>query len=426
MALYREMNKEQLTSELASLQKQYGEYQAKGLKLDLSRGKPDKQQTDLSLPMLDVLKSTDPLRSEDGADVCNYGVPDGLPEARRLMGELLGLDPSLVFMGGNSSLNLMHDCMGLGFVHGFPGGNGGWHKEATAKILCPVPGYDRHFSVSAHFGFELVNVPMTNEGPDMDEVARLVKDPKVKGIWCVPKYQNPLGITFSDEVVRKLAALSPAAGDFRIFWDNAYAVHDLEPGKGDVLLNLMDELRKTGKEDLVIMFSSTSKITFPGAGISAIGASENNIAWIKKHFSLQTIGYDKVNMLRHLKFLPDINAVNALMARHAAFLKPKFGAVQEALNRDLKPAGVGSWTDPRGGYFVSLDLLDGCAKRTIQLCKEAGVVLTGAGAPFPHGIDPDDKNIRIAPTFASVDEVKTCAALLCLCAKIACAEKLLA
>ncbi|MCL2856495.1 MAG: aminotransferase class I/II-fold pyridoxal phosphate-dependent enzyme [Oscillospiraceae bacterium] len=425
MATYREMSKQELEALLCDLQKEYEGYKAKGLKLDLSRGKPDKAQLELSMPMLDVLSAADVLAGEDGTDARNYGVLDGLPEAKKLMAQILELAPEQVFVGGASSLNLMHDCMGLGFLHGYPGGNGGWYKEGKVKFLCPAPGYDRHFSVTEHFGIELVSVPMTGEGPDMAEVERLVADPAVKGIWCVPKYQNPLGLTFSDEVVRAFARLSPAAGDFRIFWDNAYNVHDLYPGEGDQLLNLMDELKATGKEDMVLMFSSTSKITFAGSGISAIGCSAANMAWVKKHFGFQIIGYDKVNMLRHVKFLPDIAAVKSHMVKHAQLLRPKFEAVRNTLEDNLGETGVASWTNPRGGYFVSLDILEGCAVRTIALCKEAGVVMTGAGAPFPYGKDPEDKNIRIAPSFAPLGEVKQAAALLCLCAKIACVEKLL-
>ena len=425
MSAYREMTKQQLESELSSLMQSYGEYQAKGLSLDLSRGKPDSAQLDLSLPLLDALRPGDLLKSENGLDTRNYGGPDGIPEAKRLMAQLLDVLPQEVFVGGSSSLNLMHDCMSLGFTHGFPGGGGGWHK-GNAKFLCPAPGYDRHFAVAEHFGFELITVPMLGDGPDMNEVERLVSNPAVKGMWCVPKYQNPLGITFSDEVVRRIAALTPAAGDFKIFWDNAYAVHDLYPGRGDVLLSLMDELRKTGREDMALIFASTSKITFAGAGISALGASEGNIAYIKKHLGLQTIGYDKINMLRHTKFLPDLNAVNAHMAKHAEILRPKFEAVLSALDSNLSQAGIADWTKPRGGYFISLDVLPGCAARTVQLCKEAGVIMTGAGATFPYGKDNADRNIRIAPTFASIGEIQEAAGLLCLCAKIACAEKLLA
>jgi len=425
MPTYREMDKQQLGAELATLLKEYDAYKAKGLKLDLSRGKPDSAQLDLSLPMMDVLSATDSLAGEDGTDARNYGGPDGLPEAKRLMSQILEVAPEQVFMGGSSSLNMMHDCMGIGFIHGFPGGSGGWYKQGKVKFLCPCPGYDRHFALTDHFGIELISVPMTGEGPDMTVVEQLVADPAVKGIWCVPKYQNPLGLTFSDDVVRALARLSPAAGDFRIFWDNAYAVHDLYPGEGDELLNLMDELRSAGKEDMALMFTSTAKITFAGAGISAIGASATNIAYIKKHFGLQTICYDKVNMLRHVKFLPDIAAVKSHMQKHAQLLRPKFEAVLSALEDNLAETGTASWTNPKGGYFVSLDLLEGCAARTVALCKEAGVVMTGAGAPFPYGKDPQDKNIRIAPTFAPLGEVKQAAGLLCLCAKIACVEKLL-
>ena len=331
MATYREMSKQQLEALLLDLQKEHDGYKAKGLRLDLSRGKPEKAQLDLSMPMLDVMTAADSLTGEDGTDVRNYGVPGGLPEAKRLMAQILEIAPEQVFMGGSSSLNLMHDCVGLGFLHGYPGGKGGWYKEGKVKFLCPCPGYDRHFAITDHFGIELVSVPMTSEGPDMAEVERLVADPAVKGIWCVPKYSNPLGLTFSDEVVRAFARLSPAAGDFRIFWDNAYAVHDFYPDQGDELLNLMDELQSTGKEDMVLMFTSTAKITFAGGGISAIGASAANMAHINKHFGLQTICYDKVNMLRHVKFLPDIAAVKAHMAKHAQLLRPKFEAVLSAL-----------------------------------------------------------------------------------------------
>lgn len=426
MGAYSQMTKSQLGEELKSLMQEYAGYKSKGLKLDLSRGKPAREQLDLSLPMLDILGSKDSLTSEDGIDTRNYGGPDGILPAKKLMGEILGISPGNVFMGGGSSLNLMHDCMGIGFAHGYPGGNGGWHKE-KAKFLCPAPGYDRHFSVSEHFGFELLPLPMNNDGPDMDRVEQLVQDSAVKGIWCVPKYQNPLGITFSDEVVMRLAALKPAAGDFKIFWDNAYTVHDLYPGRDeDTLLNLMGELEKTGNQDMVLMFASTAKITFAGGGISAVGGSDATMAYLKKHFSFQAINYDKVNMLRHVKFLPDLGAVRKHMQAHADILRPKFEAVLSILDLSLTKTEIAKWTKPKGGYFISLDVMDGCAGRTIELCKQAGVVMTGAGAAFPYGKDPADKNIRIAPSFAPLNEVEEAAGLLCLCAKIACAEKLIA
>jgi len=425
MTAYQQMTPAQLAQEVKVLREKFDEYKNMGLKLDLSRGKPDGSQLDLALPMMGVLKETQDFMTETGFDSRNYGLLEGIPEARRLMAEILELEPDEVIVGGNSSLNLMHDCVGIGFVHGYPGGKGGWYKEGNIKFLCPCPGYDRHFAVTQHFGFELVSVDMKEDGPDMDAVEELVKDPAVKGMWCVPKYQNPLGITFSDDVVRRLANLSPAAPDFRIFWDNAYAVHDLEPGKGDKLLNLMAELKKAGKPDMALFFTSTSKISFAGAGIAAVGGSAANIAWLKKHFGLQMISGDKVNQLRHARYFKNKAGIMAHMEKQAALLRPKFEAVLDTLERELAPAGVASWNKPRGGYFIPLDVMDGCAKRTVALCSEAGMVLTGAGATFPYGVDPRDRNIRIAPTYAKLDEIKTAASLLCLCAKLACAEKLL-
>lgn len=425
MTAYQKMTPAQLAQEVQVLREQYEVYKNKGLKLDLSRGKPDGDQLDLAMPMFGILKDQQDFLDETGFDCRNYGVLEGIPEARRLMGEILELEPDEVIVGGSSSLNLMHDCVGIGFLHGFPGGKGGWRKEETVKFLCPSPGYDRHFAVTEHFGFELIAVPMQSDGPDMDVVEELVKDAAVKGIWCVPKYQNPMGITFSDEVVRRMANLSPAAGDFRIFWDNAYAVHDLEPGKGDKLLSLMAELKKAGKPDMALFFTSTSKISFAGAGIAAVGGSAANIAWLKKHFGLQMISGDKINQLRHARYFKNMDGILSHMEKQAALLRPKFDAVLDALERELAPTGVASWTRPRGGYFIPLDVMDGCAKRTVALCKEAGVVMTGAGATFPYGNDPKDRNIRIAPTFAQTKDVEMAASLLCLCVRLACGEKLL-
>ncbi len=425
MTAYQKMTPAQLAQEVQELQEQYEAYKNKGLRLDLSRGKPDGYQLDLAMPMFDLLKDKQDFLDETGFDCRNYGVLEGIPEARRLMGEILELEPDEVIVGGSSSLNLMHDCVGIGFLHGFPGGKGGWRKEETIKFLCPSPGYDRHFAVTEHFGFELVTVPMKDDGPDMDVVEEQVKDAAVKGIWCVPKYQNPMGITFSDEVVRRMANLSPAAGDFRIFWDNAYAVHDLEPGKGDKLLSLMAELKKAGKPDMALFFTSTSKISFAGAGIAAAGGSAANIAWLKKHFGLQMISGDKVNQLRHARYFKNMDGIMSHMEKQAALLRPKFDAVLDTLERELAPTGVARWTRPRGGYFIPLDVMDGCAGRTVALCKEAGVVMTGAGATFPYGNDPKDRNIRIAPTFAQTKDVEMAASLLCLCVRLACGEKLL-
>jgi len=420
------MEKDALAAELSGLNAKYVSLREAGFKLDLSRGKPGADQLELSMPMFDALGSSDAMLAENGFDCRNYGLLEGIPEARRLMADILEADPEEVLVGGNSSLNLMHDCVSIGFIHGYPGGNGGWHKADKVKFICPAPGYDRHFSIAEHFGFELVAVPMLSGGPDMDAVEQLVRDPAVKGVWCVPKYSNPSGVTFSDETVRRMAGLSPAAGDFRIFWDNAYAVHDLYPEKPDVLLNLPDELKKTGKQDMALIFTSTAKITFPGGGISAMCASPANISWLKKHYSYQTICFDKINMLRHAKFLPDLAAVKEHMKKHAAILAPKFAAVLNTLESELGGLGVASWNSPNGGYFISLDVMDGCAKRVVALCKDAGVTLTGAGATFPYGIDRHDANIRLAPTFATPDEVEKAAELLCLCVRIAAAEKELA
>ncbi|MDR2908461.1 MAG: aminotransferase class I/II-fold pyridoxal phosphate-dependent enzyme [Oscillospiraceae bacterium] len=424
MSAYREMNRDSIGAELSSLRRRYQQMQQKGLMLNISRGKPGADQLDLSRGLLSVISESDSLLAEDGTDCGNYGVLEGIPEAKRLMADILELEPEEVIVGGSSSLNLMHDCVSIGYLFGYPGGTGGWGKEENIKFLCPSPGYDRHFSVTEHFGFELVVVPMNAGGPDMDVVEHLVQDKSVKGIWCVPKYSNPEGKTFSDETVRRLAAISPMAPDFRVFWDNAYAVHDLFPSEPDTLLSLMAELKSNGRQDMALMFTSTSKVTFPGGGISAIGASRANIAWLKKHFAPQVIGYDKINMLRHAKFLPDLEAVKKHKAKHAAILRPKFDAVLKTLDKELSGLEIASWTQPRGGYFISLDVMDGCAKRVVELCKEAGLILTGSGATYPYGMDPRDANIRIAPSFATADEVKTASELLALCVRLAAAEKL--
>ena len=427
MAEYKSLSPQQLRRELEALRQQYEAAQKKGLRLDMSRGKPGVTQLALSLGALDAVGSASSLKAEDGTNVCNYGAPLGLYEARRLMGEILELPPEQVIMGGNSSLNLMFDCVSQAYTHGLPGGKGPWCRQETVKFLCPVPGYDRHFAVTGHFGIEMIPVPMTESGPDMDVVEKLVAgDDAVKGIWCVPKYSNPTGYTYSDETVRRFGALSPAAGDFRIYWDNAYAVHHLyaTDGKKDTLLNLMEELEKTGREDMAFLFTSTSKITFSGAGIAAVAASKTNIDCLKRRFALQTIGHDKVNQLRHVRFLRDITGIEAHMKRHEALLRPKFELVVRALSRELGPLGIASWTNPRGGYFISFDTLPGCAKRVIALCGKAGVTMTPAGATFPLGQDPEDKNVRIAPTFPDMEELREATDLFCLCVKIASLEKL--
>ena len=420
---YASLNDGELKSLHQSLLAEYNGAKAQGLHLDMSRGKPESAQFQISMPMLNFLNEDD-FFDENGNDCRNYGFLDGVPEAKRLMAEILGITPAEIFVGGNSSLNLMHDCMSFAHIHGLPSGVP-WGKQEDVKILCPSPGYDRHFAISEHFGYQLVAVDMNSEGPDMDAVESLIKDSSVKGIWCVPKYSNPQGITYSDNTVRRLAALKPAADDFRIFWDNAYAIHDLYPGEDDILLNLMDELKNYDNADLVFMFTSTSKVTFAGAGICALGASEDNIAWFKRHVSVQNISYDKMNQLRHARFLPDLKAAKAHMEKQADYLRPKFKIVLDCLESELEPLGIASWERPKGGYFVTLDVMEGSAKRVVQLCKEAGVVMTSAGATHPYGNDPLDRTIRIAPTYPTPEELEKAVALFCLCVKLASVEHFL-
>lgn len=422
--MYREYGNEKLTSVLAELQGEYAKVKAQGLALNMARGVPGPDQIELGAPILDALRSTDSLKAEDGSSCGTYGCFDGIPEAKRLMAEILDVQPEDIFMGGSSSLNLMHDLTTFCMLYPLPGSDKGWRDQGKVKFLCPSPGYDRHFGVSQHLGLELVMVPMTSIGPDMDMVETLVKDPAVKGMWSIPKYSNPTGITYSDETVRRIANLSPAAKDFRIFWDNAYAVHDLHPDAPDRLLPLMAELRKVGNEDLVFMFSSTSKVSFPGGGISAVAASKNNLDFIKKHMFFQTISFDKLNQLRHARYFKNLSGIQAHMRKHAEKLLPKFSLVLDMLETELGGLGIASWEKPRGGYFIALDTMEGCAKRVVELCKEAGVALTPAGATHPYGNDPNDKTIRIAPTFPGLDELSQAISLLCLCVKIAAAEKL--
>ena len=417
MKTYAEMSREELLSEKASLEERYNEFKARGLKLDMSRGKPCKEQLDLSVALNDVADYV-----SDGVDVRNYGMLDGIPSCKKLFADLMGVKPENVIVGPTSSLNLMFDYVSQCYTHG--AGSTPWCKLDKVKFLCPVPGYDRHFTILEHFGIEMINVDMKQDGPDMDEIEELVKDPSVKGMFCVPKYSNPQGITFSDDVVRRIAALKPAAEDFRIVWDNAYCVHDLVED-GDKLLNIFDVLPEYGNDDMVVEVCSTSKITFPGAGISAIIASDNNIKMIKSRLSAQVISYDKMNQHRHVVFFGDANGVLNHMKKHAAILKPKFDIVIKTLNEELAGKGIASWFAPKGGYFISLDVMDGCAKRVGELCKEAGVTLTSVGATYPYGKDPNNKNIRIAPSFPPVDELSLAAELLCICTRLAAAEKLL-
>ena len=393
MKTYAEMSREELLSEKASLEERYNEFKARGLKLDMSRGKPCKEQLDLSVALNDVADYV-----SDGVDVRNYGMLDGIPSCKKLFADLMGVKPENVIVGPTSSLNLMFDYVSQCYTHG--AGSTPWCKLDKVKFLCPVPGYDRHFTILEHFGIEMINVDMKQDGPDMDAIEKLVKDPSVKGMFCVPKYSNPQGITFSDDVVRRIAALKPAAEDFRIVWDNAYCVHDLVED-GDKLLNIFDVLPEYGNDDMVVEVCSTSKITFPGAGISAIIASDNNIKMIKSRLSAQVISYDKMNQHRHVVFFGDANGVLNHMKKHAAILKPKFDIVIKTLNEELAGKGIASWFAPKGGYFISLDVMDGCAKRVGELCKEAGVTLTSVGATYPYGKDPNNKNIRIAPSSVS-------------------------
>lgn len=417
MKTYKEMSREELLSEKASLEQRYNEFKARGLKLDMSRGKPCKEQLDLSVALNDVKDYV-----SDGVDVRNYGMLDGIPSCKKLFAELMGVKAENVIVGPTSSLNLMYDYISQCYTHG--AGSTPWCKLDKVKFLCPVPGYDRHFTILEHFGIEMINVEMKEDGPDMDAVEELVKDPSVKGMFCVPKYSNPQGITFSDAVVRRIAALKPAAEDFRIVWDNAYCVHDLVDN-GDKLLNIFDVLPEYGNDDLVVEVCSTSKITFPGAGISAIIASDNNVKAIKSRLNAQIISYDKMNQHRHVEFFGDANGVLEHMKKHAAILKPKFDIVLETLEKELAGKGIASWVAPKGGYFISLDVMDGCAKRVGELCKNAGVTLTSVGATYPYGNDPNNRNIRIAPSFPPVDELSLAAELLCICTRLAAAEMLI-
>lgn len=425
MAAYSEMDRAQLVELQKELQAKYEEAKALGLSLDMSRGKPSKEQLDISMEMMDVLNSQTDLKCETGVDCRNYGVMDGIPEAQELLAEMSEVPKENIIIFGNSSLNVMFDTISRSMTHGVMG-NTPWCKLDKVKFLCPVPGYDRHFAMTEFFGIEMINIPMNSDGPDMDMVEDLVsKDPAIKGIWCVPKYSNPQGITYSDEVVRRFAKLEPAAPDFRIFWDNAYCVHHLYEDDQDVLIEILSECAKNGKEDMVYKFASTSKISFPGSGIASIAASQANLADIKQFMKYQTIGHDKLNQLRHVRFFKDIDGIHAHMRKHADIIRPKFQAVDEILTRELSGLGIGSWVNPKGGYFISFDAMEGCAKKIVAKCKEAGVIMTGAGATFPYGKDPKDSNIRIAPTFPSLEELKQAAEIFVLCTKLVSVEALL-
>ena len=426
MKPYAEMTKAELQALKKELSAKYREYQGKDLKLDMSRGKPSIDQLDLSMGMLDVLTSDMDLTCEDGTDCRNYGVLDGISEAKELLADMMEVAPDHIIIYGNSSLNVMYDTVSRSMTHGVMG-NTPWCKLDKVKFLCPVPGYDRHFAITEYFGIEMINVPMTPTGPDMDMVEELVaSDDSIKGIWCVPKYSNPQGISYSDQTVRRFARLKPAAPDFRIYWDNAYTIHHLYDMDQDHLIEILAECKRAGNPDMVYKFASTSKISFPGSGIAAIAASQNNLVDIKKQLRIQTIGHDKVNQLRHVRFFGDIHGMVEHMKKHADILRPKFEAVLETLDRELEGLGIGTWTTPKGGYFIAFDSLDGCAKAIVAKCKKAGLVMTGAGATYPYGKDPHDSNIRIAPSYPPLNDLKQAMELFALCVKLVSVNKLLA
>lgn len=425
MKKYQEMSKEELLTLKSELQKQYEEVKALGLSLDMSRGKPSATQLDISMGMMDVLNSDTDLKCETGVDCRNYGVIDGIPEAKRLLGEISEVDPEHIIIYGNSSLNVMFDSIARSMTHGVMGSTP-WAKLDKVKFLCPVPGYDRHFKITEFFGIEMINIPMLPTGPDMDMVEKLVsEDEAIKGIWCVPKYSNPQGITYSDETVKRFARLKPAAEDFRIYWDNAYSVHHLYDEDQDFLIEILGECAKAGNPNLVYKFTSTSKISFPGSGIAAVAASKANLDDFRKYMTMQTIGHDKLNQLRHVRFFKDLDGVHAHMRKHADLIRPKFQAVIQTLEKELGGLGIGEWTNPKGGYFISFDSMEGCAKAIVEKAKEAGVVMTGAGATFPYGKDPKDSNIRIAPTYPTPEELAQAAEIFVLSVKLVSVEKLL-
>lgn len=421
---YTEMTIEQLREERKKVNAHYQELKSLGLKLDMSRGKPNKEQLDISMEMVEALSGSD-LVGEDGVDCRNYGVLDGIVEAKRLLSAMIECSVDQIIIYGNSSLNVMYDTVARSMTHGVMGSTP-WSKLDKVKFLCPVPGYDRHFAITEFFGIEMINIPMNSDGPDMDMVEELVsKDASIKGIWCVPKYSNPAGVTYSDETVKRFARLKPAAEDFRIYWDNAYCIHHLYEDKQDQILEILHECEKAGNPDMVFKFCSTSKVTFPGSGIAAIAASKANLDFIKKQMTIQTIGHDKINQLRHVKFFGDFNGMLEHMKKHAEIIRPKFEAVLTALDNELTPLGIATWTRPNGGYFIALDTMEGCAKRVVSLCKEAGVVMTGAGATYPYGKDPKDSNIRIAPTYPSTEELTQACEIFTTCVKLASLDKLI-
>ncbi len=429
MKPYKEMSREELLTLKAELEKQFEDVKGKGLKLDMSRGKPAPAQLDMTMGLMDVLNSDSDMNTEDGVDTRNYGLMSGITEAKHLMADVMGGIPAEnVIVYGNASLSIMYDTVSRSMTHGVLGSTP-WCKLDKVKFLCPAPGYDRHFAITQLFGIEMITIPMTPEGPDMDLVEKYVsEDASVKGIWCVPKYSNPQGISYSDDTVRRFAALKPAAEDFRIYWDNAYSIHHLyeEQDKQDQILEILSECEKAGNPNMVYEFASTSKITFSGAGIAAFASSKANVEEAKKFMAIQTIGHDKVNQLRHTRYFKNLDGMLEHMKKHADIIRPKFEAVLAVLDRELGGLGIGEWTRPRGGYFISFDALEGCAKAIVAKCKEAGVVLTGAGATFPYGIDPKDSNIRIAPSYPTLEEMAAATDLFVLCVKLVSVEKFLA
>jgi len=422
---YDEMTREALQEELSALKKEYRRFQAMDLRLDMSRGKPSIEQLNLSMGLMDVLDSSSDLTCEDGTDCRNYGSLTGIEEARQLIGDMMENNPNDIIIYGNSSLNVMYDTVSRAYTHGVMGSTP-WCRLEKVNFLCPVPGYDRHFAITEYFGIGMIPVPMTPTGPDMALVEKLVaEDESIKGIWCVPKYSNPSGISYNDETVRRFARLKPAARDFRIFWDNAYGMHHLYDDRQDYLIEILAECKRAGNPDLVYKFASTSKITFPGSGIAALATSPNNMEDIRKQLKNQTIGHDKVNQLRHVRFFGDIHGMVEHMRKHADILRPKFEMVEETLQQELGELGIGTWTKPLGGYFIGFESLPGCAKEIVSRCKKAGVNMTPAGATWPYGKDPQDSSIRIAPTFPPLEELEKASRLFALCVKIVSAEKIL-
>lgn len=422
MMKYTEMTVQQRKAEYAAVLAEYEKQKALGLKLNMARGKPGREQLDMVTDLCNILVKPEDFIS-DGIDSRNYGNVDGLPAAKALFADILGCKPEQCFVGGNASLQLMYDTVAKAYSNGLLHSEKPWSKLEKVKWLCPAPGYDRHFKVTQSFGAELITVPMTENGPDMDVVEELIKDPAVKGMWNVPKYSNPDGIIYSDETIRRIAAMKPAAPDFMLMWDNAYCIHEFD-GEFVPFADILSLCAENGNADMVYEFASTSKVTFPGAGVAVMATSEANLAYLIPLINIQTIGFDKINQLRHVKYLQDKEHTLALMQRHAAILRPKFHAVLDALDREIAPLGIGEWKRPKGGYFVSYNAMSGTAKRALALCKEAGVTMTGAGATFPYGVDPEDSNIRIAPSLPPVEELQQAIAVFCVCVKLAALEKL--